>query len=112
MASLIALLGAGKGSWGHVSRVIASAEWERVLLISNEWGKEKFNPPKDVDWIMVNNRAPFDVLVKELKEQLPKGEICVNLASGAGKEHMALIVALQESGKPFKIVTLTAGETK
>jgi hypothetical protein len=110
--SLIAFLGIGKGTWGHVSRLINDSEWDSIVLISNEWGKEKFSATKEADWIMVNTRAPFDALVEQIKEKLPDGEISVSLASGSGKEHMALIVALQQAGKNFSIVTLTGGGVK
>jgi len=38
---------------------------------------------------------------------LPEGEFFVSLFSGTGKEHMALLAALKESEKEFKLVVLT-----
>jgi hypothetical protein len=105
--NLIAVLGIGKGTWGHVARIINEQDFEKIVLISNEWGKENFKPEKECEWVLINNRAPFDVLVKEIKEKLPEGNVSVNLASGTGKEHMALLVALKQANKDFEIVTLT-----
>jgi len=110
--SIIAVLGVGRGSWGHVARLIAVEEWDRMLLVSNEWGKEKFAPAKEAEWVIVNNRAPFDVIKDAIKEKLPEGEVCVSLISGNGKEHMALLAALKESNKDYKIVVLTGSGTK
>ena len=110
--SLIATLGIGKGTWGHVARLIADAEWEQILLVSNDWGKENFNPSKDVGWIMINNRAGFEIIKNQIKEKLPSGEICFSLASGSGKEHMALLAAAKEAGADYKLVTLTGDGIK
>jgi hypothetical protein len=110
--ALIAVLGIGRGSWGHVARLISEEEWEKILLIGNEWGKENFAPSKEVDWIIVNNRAGFEVIKSTIKEKLPEEDIFLSLISGSGKEHMALIAALREANKDFKIVVLTGEGTK
>jgi len=110
--SLIAVLGIGKGSWGHINRLVSQEPWDRVLLVSNDWAKANFAPAKEVEWLIVNNRAPFDVIKDTIKEKLPGNEVCISLISGGGKEHMALIAALKESSKEFQIVTLTAGGVK
>ena len=109
---LIAVLGIGKGSWGHVGRLISEEEWEKILLIGNEWGKENFTPSKDVEWILVNNRAGFEAIKAEIVEKLPDAELSISLISGSGKEHMALLAALKAAGKDFKIVVLTGAGTK
>ena len=106
--ALLAVLGVGKGSWGHIARLIGEEEWDSILMIGNDWGKENFSPGKEVDWVIVNNRAGFNILKDTIKEKLPKeDEICVTLISGSGKEHTALLAALREAKKPFKLVILT-----
>ncbi|MFH1224455.1 MAG: hypothetical protein V1676_01500 [Candidatus Diapherotrites archaeon] len=110
--ALIAVLGVGKGSWGHVARLIAESEWGRIVLLSNEWGQEKFKPPKECEWIMVNNRAGFEVIKDEIKNNLPEGKLSVSLISGSGKEHMALLAALKEAGRDYELIVLTGDGTK
>ncbi|MFH1587407.1 MAG: hypothetical protein ABID38_06115 [Candidatus Diapherotrites archaeon] len=110
--SLIAVLGIGKGSWGHVARLISEEEWDRILLISNEWGKEKFTPAKECEWILVNNRAGFDIIKEEIKKNLPGEGVVLSLISGSGKEHMALLSALKENKTDFELVILTGDGTK
>ncbi len=105
--SLIAVLGIGKGTWGHVARLMADEEWDSITLVSNEWGRENFSPSKECNWVMINNRAGFEVIKNEIKEKLPAGELAVSLVSGGGKEHMALLAAIRESGRDYTIVTLT-----
>lgn len=110
--SFLAVLGIGKGTWGHVARLIAEEPYDRIVLISNDWGKENFKPGKECEWILLNNRAGFEVLKDEIKAKLPDGEIAVSLASGSGKEHMAILAALREKGSDYKIVTLTGNGVK
>lgn len=108
----IASLGVGKGTWGHVARIISDQEFDKRLLIATEWVKENFVPPKECEWILINNRAGFDVIKDEIKSKLPKGEFLVSLVSGSGKEHMALIAAFREIGVDYKLVTLTGDGVK
>jgi len=109
---LLAVLGIGKGTWGHVARLISEEEWDSILLISNEWGKENFSPSKECDWILVNNRAGFEIIKDEIKSKLPEAELVVSLISGSGKEHMAVLAALKEKGSNFQTVILTGEGTK
>ena len=46
-------------------------------------------------------------IVKQLKGKLKGFEVALNLASGAGKEHMAIISALIRLGVGFRLVVLT-----
>lgn len=110
--NLIAVLGVGKGTWGHVARLIADTEWDAILLVSNEWGKENFNPSKSCEWIMINNRAGFEIIKETIKAKLPSGDIALSLASGSGKEHMALLAAVKEAGVNYELVTLTGDGVK
>ncbi len=110
--TLLAVLGVGKGTWGHVARLISEEEWEKIMLISNEWGKENFAPSKEAEWILVNNRSGFELIKDEIKKQIPAEEIVVSLISGSGKEHMAVLAALKEKNANFQIVILTGEGTK
>lgn len=110
--NFIATIGKGRGTWGHVARLIQEEEWDSILLISDEFCKENFTPPDEVNWVLVNNRTGFEILKDSIKEQLPEGELFVSMVSGIGKEHMALLAALKEANKDFQIVTLTGNGTK
>jgi len=110
--TLLAVLGVGKGTWGHLARLVSEEEWDRILLISNEWGKENFSPAKECDWIIMNNRAGFEIIKEEIKSKLPDGDIAVSLISGSGKEHMAVLAALKDKGSKYELVILTGEGTK
>ena len=108
---LVACLTTGKGTWGHVSRLIADQEWENIYLITNEFGKENFTPAKKANFVLVDTRRGTEELRDEIKNQLKgflKGtELAVNLVSGTGKEHMAVLSALLQLGFGVRFLALT-----
>jgi hypothetical protein len=108
MSTLICVLGSGKGSWGHITRLISDGNWKSIYLISNDWGKEKFNPNKTVNWITINTNMGFDLMAKTIKDSLPNdSDIVTNFLSGDGKVHMATVQALREKYSNFKLAILT-----
>lgn len=110
--NFVAVLGKGRGTWGHVARLIQEEEWESILLVSNEFGKDNFAPSKECEWLLVDSRISFESVKDSIKEKLPNENIVISLISGTGKEHTALLAALKEAGKEFEIVILTGSGTK
>jgi len=110
--SFIAVLGAGKGTWGHVARLIADEDFENILMVTNEFGQENFKPDKPCDFVLINSRAGFDIMKDQIKEKIPEGELAVSIVSGSGKEHTALLAALRELKREFEFVILTGDGTK
>ncbi len=111
MAELIACLSTGKGTWGHVSRVIQERDWEKIILITNEFGKENFTAEKPSEFIVVDQNKGIkelrDEIAEKLKDQIKGLEVGLNLISGTGKEHMALIGALLKLGVGIRPIALT-----
>ncbi len=111
MTELVACLSTGKGTWGHVSRMIQEQEWEQIFLITNEFGKENFTSQKPAEFIIVDPNKGIKEIRDEIEEKLKgriKGlEVGVNIISGSGKEHMALIGALLKLGVGIRPVALT-----
>jgi len=110
MTDLVAFLSTGKGTWAHVSALIKGEKWDKVYLLTNEFGKDKFTTDENTELIVINSNASEeelrDEIAKILKEKA-KGEIAVNFISGSGKEHMALIGALMKSGVGFRFMVST-----
>ena len=109
---LIALLSTGKGTWGHVSRLLAS--YDTVHLLTNDFGAERFAPQEGVVLHTVLGGIEVELIKKRIIEALKpvlssELEVDINLASGSGIEHMALIAALFELGVGFKIVYADEG---
>lgn len=111
MTDLIACLSTGKGTWGHVKRVIEEKEWNKIFIITNNFGKENFQHEKDIEMIEVNQRMPTESMVEEVKKNLEgkieETEVALNIASGSGKEHMAIIAAILKLGLGFRLMSMT-----
>lgn len=110
MTELVALLSTGKGTWSEVARLIKSQEWEKVFLITNEFGS-RFQGGENVELLLVDFNKDILMLRDEIRSKLNgkiKGlEVAVNFASGEGKEHMVLLSVLMKLGVGFRIVTVT-----
>ncbi len=107
---LIALLSKGKGTWGQVSGLIKYGEWDKVIVLGDEFAK-KFATDRPFDFIQVD----LDKRIKDLKEEFSKKlkgkidgtEVALSIASGDGKEHMALISALINLPVGIRFAALT-----
>ncbi len=114
MPTLIALLSTGKGTWAEVNRLIQAQTWDKVFLITNKFGEENFkNKPEFVKLIVVDADNSDTIgltaqIKKHLEGQISDFEVGLNLASGSGKEHMAVLEAVLELGLNFRIVTLSS----
>ncbi len=107
---LIALLSSGKGTWGQVAGLVKRGDWEKVILVGSEFA-EKFTTEKPSEFLRVNTNQGINELKKEIMEKLEgkiKGiEVALSIASGDGKEHMALISALLSMPVGIRFVALT-----
>ena len=50
---LVALLSAGKGSWGQVAGLINQGEWDNIILIGSDFA-EKFTTDKKHEFIKID----------------------------------------------------------
>lgn len=94
---LVALLSSGKGTWAQVSGLIKYGEWEKVILLGDDFAKQ-FKHEKQFEFIQVDLSKKIKDLREEFSQKL-KGkingmEVALTIASGDGKEHMALVSAL------------------
>ena len=107
---LVALLSSGKGTWGQVAGLINRHDWDNIILIGSEFA-EKFTCGKKHEFVKVNTDARILELKEEIKEKLQgkiKGmEVALSVASGDGKEHMALVSALISLPVGVRFVALT-----
>jgi len=97
MMELIALLSSGKGTWGQVSGLMSHGDWDKVILIGGDFANG-FKHEKEFEFIKID----LDKKIKDLRDEISqklKGkvnsmEVALSIASGDGKEHMALVSAL------------------
>jgi len=107
---LIALLSSGKGTWAQVSGLIKKEEWDNIFLIGDEFA-EKFTTDKKHEFIRIDTDQKImeikDTLMKKLKGKINGIEVALSIASGSGKEHMALISALLSLPVGIRFAVLT-----
>lgn len=93
---LVAFLGSDKENWGQITALLKRMKWDKVVLIKN---KDAGDFPNSGIVIEINSKKPLLDLIDELKEKLKKElagdfEVILSIASGNGKEHMALVSSL------------------
>ena len=110
MTDLVACLSDEK-SWAHVARLIREEDWKKIFLITNDFGGKNFKPGKNVEFVVVDSKKPVFELIEDIRKGL-RGritdlEIALNIVSGTGKEHMAILSALLKLGVGVRLMAVT-----
>lgn len=91
-------------------KILSATAWSRAFLITDQFGKEHFTPNLFTELVLVDLTADAsqikEAIRKSLDGKISDFEVALNLASGSGKEHMALLEAVMELGLNFRIVTV------
>ena len=69
MTELVAFLSTGKGTWGHVNRLLSGIngeKWDRIILLTNDFGMQNFKPQEGVELVELKTRQG----IKELSEEI------------------------------------------
>lgn len=107
---LVAFLGNDKETWGQVNALINKGDWERIFLVKSK-SSDDFTPSKEAEKITIDtSQSLTDIkqeLVKKLKDKIEGFDVNLSIASGNGKEHMALISALLSIPVGIRLVVFT-----
>ncbi len=106
---LVALLSAGKGTWSQVAGVINQGEWDKIILIGDNFAKQ-FKSEKDFEFIETTSSRIMDLkqeIHKKLQGKIKGTEVALTIASGTGREHMSLISALLALPVGIRFTALT-----
>lgn len=107
---LVALLSSGKGTWAQVSGLMKYGEWDKIIIIGDDFAKD-FKHEKQFEFIKIDLNKKIkelrDELLQKLKGKTSGTEVALSLASGDGKEHMALISALINLPVGIRFAALT-----
>ena len=108
---LVAFLGKDRENWGQVVALLKRLDHERAILIKAR-GTESFPLIGRAEIIEVSSDKPLLDLKKEIiskiRERIGIGfEVSLSLASGNGKEHMALLSALLSIPVGVRLVIYT-----
>ena len=106
----VAFLGEDKSNWGQVTGLINNEDWEKIILIKSK-SATSYLSPKKTDSIIVDSSKPLTELIedllKELRGKFSGFEAHLSIASGNGKEHMALISALMKIPVGIRLAVFT-----
>ncbi len=86
-------------------------EWENVILLGPSYASNFKIEEIPFDFIEYDDNKPLvslkEYLLKKLKPKIKGTEIALSIASGSGKEHMALISALLSIPVGVRFTALT-----
>jgi len=107
---LVALLSSGKDTWAQVAGLVNKGDWDKIILIGDEFAKT-FSSTKKFEFIKVDTSQRLadlknDILLK-LKGKIDGTEVALSIASGNGKEHMALISSLLSLPTGIRFTAIT-----
>ena len=107
----VAILSSGKGTWGQVSGLMKKGEWEKIILLGPKYANEFKLPEVPFHFIEFDQNKNLVQLKKEfmskLKGKIDGVEVALSIASGNGKEHMALQSALLSLPAGIRFTALT-----
>lgn len=107
---LIALLSSGKNTWAQISGLMNHGEWDKVILIGDDFAKD-FTHQKPFEFIKIDLSQRIkelrDDFTKKLNGKIEGMEVALSIASGEGKEHMALVSALINLPVGIRFAALT-----
>jgi len=107
---LLALLSSGKGTWAQVSGLMKYGEWDKIILLGDDFSKQ-FTHEKPFEFIEVDLSQRItelrDDFIKKLQGKINGTEVALSIASGDGKEHMALVSALLNLPVGVRFAALT-----
>ena len=115
MTDLVCCLSTGKGTWIEVAKLIHNYEWRNIFLITNDFGREKFASEKAVQLIIVDSNKGTESMKRGIEEALKEklsGDVAINMISGSGLEHMAMLAALMNLGVGIRFVIAENNEVK
>ena len=110
---LLALLSSGKGTWAQVAGLIKQGDWEKIILLGDEFSSQfkVIDKEEITEFIKVDLGKRLkdlrDECLQKLKGKFSGTEVALSIASGNGKEHMALISALINLPVGIRFAALT-----
>ena len=107
MTTLIILLSTGKGTWVEVTKLINTHEWEKVYIITNDFCQKTFQKKENMELIVIDSNKPIEKIINQIKSSINVADtqVALNLSSGSGKEHMAVLSAILKSGLGIRLIT-------
>jgi hypothetical protein len=115
---LITLLGTGKGTWLEVHNILRLQAFEKTIIFIDGWAARDYKNEFSALVVALPEDASTEQLVDIMKQHIKAGvpasdfEVALNISSGTGKQHAALLSAVIGSGYGVRLVTLENNELK
>lgn len=114
MATLIALLSSGKGTWAQVNSLISSQSWDSIILFCNDYAYKNYeNNNPNILKLQLQEQQSQEFINKiaiVLNKNVKDLEIALNLNSGSGIEHMMILGGVIKAGLGFRLVAFDNNE--
>jgi hypothetical protein len=89
-------------------KLVKCSDFERVIIFADSTAQKAFKPPSNVRVVPLGDSLSAqelrDAMVEALGSERFGFDVAVNLASGSGKEHAALISAALRLGAGIRLV--------
>lgn len=106
---LVAFLGKDKENWGQLKALVSRGQWENVVVVKTKEAEEFELGNAEI--IKIDSDKPLtdlkDDLINKLRTKLKDFEVALSIASGTGKEHMAILSALLTIPVGVRLVVFT-----
>lgn len=108
---LVCYQGVDKENLKQINAIINRGTWDKILILKNK-NAESYEFKDKCEILEINSELTLTELKKEIMEKLkPKlgkeFEVALSIASGNGKEHIALISALLGIPVGIRLVAFT-----
>ncbi|MBI5390426.1 hypothetical protein HZB02_02985 [Candidatus Woesearchaeota archaeon] len=111
MTEFIATLGEDQATIKHVEKMVQEGEYSHCWIIQSATNTQHLKTDKKITTITFNPDFITAQLAAHLQQELQGKindfEVAVNIISGNGREHMALLSALLKVGLGLRLVVYT-----
>jgi hypothetical protein len=122
MSTLITILGTGKGTWHEVHALLALRAFDSALVFIDDWAAKSYQNEYGATLNPVPEQATSEQLIELFSERIKQHQtatgnaaefdVALNLASGSGKQHAALLAAVLRLGYGVRLVSVENNELK
>lgn len=117
MSTLATILGTGKGTWHEVHELIKLNAFDKVIIFIDEWAAKTYRNEYSAVLVPIPENTSLDQLQDIMMQHLKAAtsadfDIAINIASGNGMQHTALIASALKLGVGIRLVTIENGQLK